>query len=776
MSTYKGYEGPKNNENGLIEVPLRPTRALTWGTPMEMLGQFDANVSVGQQFATAPLSAVDRDFPSLFGLPWMRYFRLDWPRLLPNPVHQVLAVPTAQPASSPSAAPAAPSVSVIARPAPPAKAPAAAASTARPPSTTSTSTRGTPTVEVAAMLEEYKGRYPHVFGDKFGLIKGFEVHLRLREGATPVIIGPRPIPIARSAPTKKALEKLCACKFLVPCSPGPWGTPIVGVPKTDDDIRICGDYALTLNPDLLLWGRTTPHDFLSVGHGSSLSSSGMSLESQELTKINTPFGSFKWLWMPFGIASGPGEFQEIIMTIRANIDNIFIYLEDIQIWGLTREAYRKTLEEVLARLEKHHVRLNVKKCKFLVSEVKYLGFLLDRFGSRPDPQRIEELRKVPLPQNQVELKSWIGMVTFFFKYASHLATISHPLNRLVKSAVWKWEDVEQKAYDTALSDIGNQILVPYSLKRYLRMTSDASPIGASCVLSHVTEDGREEPIAFGSKTFTDAEKNYPVHEREAAAMVFGLKKFSTFLEGRDKLRAYAAQRLRRSGLILGAHCYTIVRHRSEDIPHANYLSRHPCADDTPVESEIYLVMPTEENILVSAEEVASATSADPVLRRVRGYVQEGWPDQINDEELKPYHRRYLQLTVENGCVLWGVRVIVPTSLREKILTLLHETHPGVTRMTALARSYVWYPNLDADLEQLISSGLDPSFTAASCGWGGGGVIEAAVSLVSNEVNVNGKRRHVSSSHLSPRSPTATCIDVDPVARLFTPLVPTNKSE
>ncbi|KAG8232364.1 hypothetical protein J437_LFUL008832 [Ladona fulva] len=65
------------------------------------------------------------------------------------------------------------------------------------------------------------------------------------------------------------------------------------------------------------------------------------------------------------------------------------------------------------------------------------------------------------------------------------------------------------------------------------MTSDASPIGAGCVLSHVTEDGREEPIAFGSKTFTDSEKNYPVHEREAAAMVFGLKKFNTFLEGRE---------------------------------------------------------------------------------------------------------------------------------------------------------------------------------------------------------------------------------------------------
>ena len=289
----------------------------------------------------------------------------------------------------------------------------------------------------------------------------------------------------------------------------------------------------------------------------------------------------------------------------------------------------------------------------------------------------------------------------------------------MKNADWKRGEAEQQAYDKALSAIGQQILVPYSLKKKLRLTSDASPVGAGCVLSHVTEDGRELPIAFASKTFTDTEKNYPVHEREAAAMIFGLKKFNTFLEGREfelvtdnaalealfgdksKLRAYSAQRLRRWGLMLGAHRYTIVRHRSADIPHADYLSRHPCAEDTPVESEIYRVRPTKENILVSAEEVASATAADPVLRRVRDYVQEGWPNQVDDEDLKPYHRRYLQLSVENGCVLWGVRVVVPPSLRERILTLLHETHPGVTRMSALARGYVWYPNLDADLEQLV---------------------------------------------------------------------------
>jgi len=288
---------------------------------------------------------------------------------------------------------------------------------------------------------------------------------------------------------------------------------------------------------------------------------------------------------------------------------------------------------------------------------------------------------------------------------------------LSKNSTWKWGREEQYAYDAVLQAIGNQILVPYSLERPLRLTTDASAVGAGAVLAHLTEDGREEPVAFASKTFSDADRNYPVHEREAASIVFALKKFQNFLEGREfeivtdnaalvalfgdksHLRSYAAQRLRRWGLILGAHRYRIVRRRSEDIPHADYLSRHPGPDDTPIESPIYQIHYTDD-MLVTAQEVAAATDDDRILKKVRGFVLDGWPSQVEDE-LKPFHRRFLQLTVENSCVLWGTRVVVPTVLRARVLALIHETHPGVSRMSALARGYVWYPNLDADLEALV---------------------------------------------------------------------------
>jgi hypothetical protein len=241
----------------------------------------------------------------------------------------------------------------------------------------------------------------------------------------------------------------------------------------------------------------------------------LSETSQEICKLNTPFGSYKCKRMLFGISSAPGIYQEVISSILGGLDRIFIYLDDILLWGTTQEECLQTLHQVLTRLEAYHVTLNVPKSQFLVKSVIYLGLLLDGQGSRPDPQRMDELLKKPLPTNHSQLKSFIGMITFFHKHGQDLATVLHLLYSLQKSTDWYWNAPEQQAYDEALRLISQQVLVPYSLDRPLRLTADASPVGAGCVLAHVTEDGNKEPIAFASKSFSERELRYPVHERES---------------------------------------------------------------------------------------------------------------------------------------------------------------------------------------------------------------------------------------------------------------------
>ena len=88
-----------------------------------------------------------------------------------------------------------------------------------------------------------------------------------------------------------------------------------------------------------------------------------------------------------------------------------------------------------------------------------------------------------------------------------------------------------------------------------------------------------------------------------------------------------------------------------------------------------------------------------MLSKVRNLVLKGWKN-LPEEELKPYQQRQNELSVEDGCLLWGSRVIVPPAGRSRIKNELHSGHPGISKMKSLARSFVWWPNMDKDLEEL----------------------------------------------------------------------------
>ena len=324
-----------------------------------------------------------------------------------------------------------------------------------------------PPPEKSAMIAKLRPLYPHVFQSISGTILHHEVNLQLKEGITPVFRGPRVVSIPLRGPTEAALQKLVAEGKLEKCSPGPWGTPIVPVLKSNKEVRVCDDYSITLNPGLNITGRRTPLiDDLSTVEGGwfclvDMNQAYLQLKlsqtSQELCKINTPFGSFRWTHMPNGISAGPAIFQEVISSILAGIEKTFIYLVDVLIWDTTQEGRERRLHQVLKRLEEHHVTLNVSKSRFLVPSVTYLGFLLDRHGLRADPSRMDELLKKPSPRTFPELKSFIGMITFYHKCGEALSTVLHPLYELQKTSTWTWGREEEAAFRKALTLVNDSI-------------------------------------------------------------------------------------------------------------------------------------------------------------------------------------------------------------------------------------------------------------------------------------------------------------------------------
>ena len=141
---------------------------------------------------------------------------------------------------------------------------------------------------------------------------------------------------------------------------------------------------------------------------------------------------------------------------------------------------------------------------------------------------------------------------------------------------------------------------------------------------------------------------------------------------------------------------------------ADGLSRLPLKGeepgDVPLPGDTILMMESLSNAdsVVTATTIRSWTDKDPVLSLVRRMVLHGWQPQASDE-FRPYEQRKLELSVQNGCVLWGSRVVVPPQGRQHVLEMLHEGHPGISRMKSLARGIVWWPKLDADQETLVRS-------------------------------------------------------------------------
>ncbi|XP_054279051.1 uncharacterized protein K02A2.6-like [Macrosteles quadrilineatus] len=259
--------------------------------------------------------------------------------------------------------------------------------------------------------------------------------------------------------------------------------------------------------------------------------------------------------------------------------------------------------------------------------------------------------------------------------------------------------------------------MPYDPKLEIVVTCDSSSYGVGCVIAHQLRDGSERPIAFASRTLTKCETKYSQIEKEALALLFAIKKFHNFLYGRrftlvtdhrslifllgptKAVPTLAAARIQRWALTLSAYDYTIRYKKGSDISNADALSRLPCKNTEEDEGDINFFSTTQ--LPITYKEIGLATKFDPILSKVMEFTTNGWPSHVDDAALKNYTDKTMQLSTEKNCLLWGSRVIIPPTHRKEILILLHSEHPGESKMKALARSYVWWPKIDQEIEEMV---------------------------------------------------------------------------
>jgi len=164
------------------------------------------------------------------------------------------------------------------------------------------------------------------------------------------------------------------------------------------------------------------------------------------------------------------------------------------------------------------------------------------------------------------------------------------------------------------------------------------------------------------------------------------------------------------------HEYTIVHRKSSQHVNADALSRLPLPtviSHTPQPADIILLMEEMKDGPITSRDIKTWTRRDPILSRVVQYVLHGWPAKLEGEQFRPFWQKRLELTCQDGCLLWGSRVVIPTVGQSQVLEELHSAHPGATRIKRIAHTLVWWHCIDKDIDQQVRSCLECQRNQAS---------------------------------------------------------------
>lgn len=585
-------------------------------------------------------------------------------------------------------------------------------------------------------LQDVLDRYKDLFKDEIGTLKATKVTLHVQPNARPRFFRSRPVPYALRGKVDAELQRLQKAGVISPVQFSDWAAPIVPVLKQDGSIRICGDFKVTVNPvatpdtyplpriDDLFATLTGGDTFTKLDLAHAYQQLQLDEQSAKLATVNTPKGLFRYNRLPFGVSAAPSIFQRTMESLLQGVPNVSVYLDDVLVTGSDDREHLHNLVEVLRRMAEAGMRLKRGKCAFMLPRIEYLGHVITRHGLQPTNDKVRAIQQAPPPADIHQLKSFLGLLNFYAKFLPHLSTVLAPLHLLLqKQYRWTWGPAQQGAFNKAKQLLtSSSLLVHYCDQKDLLLACDASPYGLGAVLSHRFSDGTEKPIAYASRTLAPAEKNYAQLDKEALAIIFGMVKFRQYLLGRHftlltdhkplqhlfsehrAIPQMASSRIQRWALTISAYDYSISYRPGKEHSNADALSRLPLPSapaTVPEPGDTVLLFECLRVSPLSPSDIKRWTNRDPILAKVRNCILQGWPSHLEGEEFQPYVRRKAELSCDNGCVIWGNRVVVPPPARAKVFDILHETHPGVNRMKGLARSYVWWPGMDAEIENRV---------------------------------------------------------------------------
>lgn len=371
------------------------------------------------------------------------------------------------------------------------------------------------------------------------------VHMDIDTGNHPPITGrPYRAPLAKRRIIEDKVDEMLEAGIISE-SRSPWTSPVVLVGKKDGGERFCVDYR-RINGSTTRYNYPLPHidDILAALGGScvfsslDLRSGYLQLPMNEGSKEKTAFichrGIYCFNVMPFGLLNAPSYFCELMAKVLYGIDGKFTtaYLDDIIIWSRNKAEHLRHLQEVFDRLRAAGLKLKRSKCSFFREELTYLGHVVTPNGVKPCKDKVAVIENLSPPKNAREVRSLIGMVSYYRRYVPKFSEIARPLTALTKKgADFLWTSGCQVAFETLKQKLCVEPILAFpDMTKPFIVYSDASEIAIGSVLVQDYEEG-PRAVYYISHALTPTQSRWSTIEREAYAIIYAINRFRPFLYG-----------------------------------------------------------------------------------------------------------------------------------------------------------------------------------------------------------------------------------------------------
>jgi hypothetical protein len=258
------------------------------------------------------------------------------------------------------------------------------------------------------------------------------------------------------------------------------------------------------------------------------------LEDQEKTTFTFPWGTFAYRVLPFGLCNAPATFQRAVLGIFSNLTNdcVEIYMDDFIVYVNTFKEAIENLEKILIRCQEANLAFSHEKCKMMLTDRIVLGHYVSSTGIKVDLEKIEVISKIPPPQTQKEVRSFLGHASYYRRFIENFTKIATPMFKLlIKDAHFVWDSQCQTAFEILKEKLSTTPVLQgpnWSLPFHISTNASDTTLGA---VLHQKENQIIHAIYFISKNLTPPKCNYTVTEKEFLDVVYSINKFWHYITG-----------------------------------------------------------------------------------------------------------------------------------------------------------------------------------------------------------------------------------------------------